>query len=369
MKRVPAIGYTLAIIVAVVTAALPLTLNDSQITVYVLLGLATMVVLGISLLMGYAGQVSLGQGAFFAAGAYTAGLMSQHGLPSLLGLVCSPIIASLLALVVGIPILRLRGNYLAFATLAFQMIMISVLSNESWLGGSLGFQNVPQLQIGSFQLVSGRDYAWLTWLAVALLLVVTRNIVKSSAGRGLRALATSEVAAESSGVPVHRYRLIVFVLSAAYAGFAGGIDGYFIGYVAPGSFPIITSIQYVIMAVIGGLGTIWGAVVGAGLITLLTQALSGLGAISGMPAYAPNVLSYAAYSLVLVLGLLYMPRGILPSVTQWLRPRSHNGVDKLSENATLTNDASVIVSGEDSTTIVSHLNTSSDDVSAGTPQD
>lgn len=313
-------GRALGATAAVVAALLPLTLSESQLNVYVLLGLAAMVTLGISLLMGYAGQVSLGQGAFYATGAYTAGLLAVHGLPTLLGLICAPIVASLLALIVGVPILRLRGHYLAFATLAFQLIVLSVVGNQSALGGSIGVEGIPQLSIGG-ELTSARAYAWLTWVATALLLVLTRNIVNSRAGRGLRALATSEVAAESAGVPVGRYRLVVFALSAAFAGLAGGIYAFFLGFIAPGSFPIVTSFEYVVMAVVGGLGTVWGAVVGAAAITLLVQALNSLGALPGLPAYAPSVFSYAVYALVLVIVLLFVPRGILPTISGWLQGR------------------------------------------------
>lgn len=319
MRVLRAGGWALGAVVAVVTALLPLALSDSQLNVYVLLGLAAMVTLGISLLMGYAGQVSLGQGAFYAVGAYTAGLLAVHGLPTLVGLVCAPLLAGGLAVIVGIPILRLRGHYLAFATLAFQLIVLSFVGNQDALGGSIGVQGIPVLSIGSLELSTPRAYAWLTWIATALLLVLTRNIVGSRAGRGLRALATSEVAAESAGVAVGRYRLVVFALSAAFAGLAGGIYAFFLGFIAPGSFPVVASFQYVVMAVIGGLGTVWGAVVGATAITLLVQALNSLGTMPGMPAYAPSVFSYAVYALLLVLGLLFVPRGILPTVTDWMR--------------------------------------------------
>jgi branched-chain amino acid transport system permease protein len=317
--RLRAAGWALGAVTAIVTVLLPLTLSDSQLNVYVLLGLAAMVTLGISLLMGYAGQVSLGQGAFYAAGAYTAGLLAVHGVPTLLGLLCAPLLAAALAVIVGIPILRLRGHYLAFATLAFQLIVLSFVGNQESLGGAIGVQGIPQLSIFGLQLSTPRSYAWLTWVAVAVLLVLTRNIVSSRAGRGLRALATSEVAAESAGVAVGRYRLVVFALSGAFAGLAGGVYAYFIGFIAPGSFPVIASFQYVVMAVIGGLGTVWGAVIGAAAITLLVQGLNDLGTMPGMPDYAPSVFSYAVYALLLVLGLLYVPRGILPTVTGWVR--------------------------------------------------
>ncbi|GEL16882.1 branched-chain amino acid ABC transporter permease [Pseudonocardia asaccharolytica] len=313
------VGFVLGGLVAVAALLAPLVLSGSQLTIYVLLGTAAMVTVGVSLLMGYAGQVSLGQAAFYAIGGYTAGLMGVHGLPTVAGLVCAPLVAGLLAALVGIPIMRLRGHYLAFATLAFQLILLSVVGQLEVLGGDIGLQGIPRLGIGSAQLSNTQSYAWLTWAATALVLLIARNVITSRAGRGLRALATSEIAAESSGVPVARYKLAVFALSAAFAGLAGGIYAFFLGYIAPGSFPVLLSFEFVVMAVVGGLGTIWGPVVGAAVITVLVQVLNSLGTEPGMPPYASSVFSYAVYALLLVLTLLFLPRGLLPTATEWVR--------------------------------------------------
>ncbi|KAB8196121.1 branched-chain amino acid ABC transporter permease [Nonomuraea phyllanthi] len=306
-------------LVAVVTLALPAVLADSALAVYILLGLAAMVTVGVSLLMGYAGQVSLGQGAFYAIGAYTAALLALHGVPPVIGLVAAPVAAAGFALVIGVPLLRLRGHHLAFATLAMQLILLSLAGQLEFTGGDIGLQAIPQFSAGSFEAGSALAYAYLTWAGLALVMLVTRNVIRSRPGRALRALATSETAAASSGIPVGRYKLVVFALSAAFAGLAGGIYCFYTGYVAPGSFPVLISIQYIVMAVVGGLGTIWGAVAGAAAITLLVQGLNSLAALPGMPSYAPGVLSYAVYALVLVLVVLFLPRGLLPAVTGRLR--------------------------------------------------
>ncbi|MGH3319746.1 MAG: branched-chain amino acid ABC transporter permease [Streptosporangiaceae bacterium] len=306
---------------ALVTLALPLVLDASQLTVYVLLGLAAIVTTGLSLLMGYAGQISLGQAAFYAIGGYTAGVMAVHGFPRLLGLAASPVLAAAVAVIVGVPLLRLRGHYLAFATLAFQLIVLSVIGEAAFTGGDIGLRGIPQLGVGSVEFSGSIGYAYLVWVAVAVVLLVCRNIIRSRPGRGLRALATSETAAESAGVPVGRYRLTVFALSAAFAGLAGGIYAFFLGYLSPGSFPILLSFEYVIMAVIGGLGTIWGPLLGAALVTVLVQVLNTLGTQPGMPSYAPTVLSYAVYALLLVLVMVYLPRGLLPSIRSLVENR------------------------------------------------
>ncbi|TDD56303.1 branched-chain amino acid ABC transporter permease [Nonomuraea terrae] len=303
-------------VVAVVTLALPAVLDDSALAVYILLGLAAMVTVGVSLLMGYAGQVSLGQGAFYGIGAYTAALLTLGGVPPLAGLVAAPVVAAASALVVGTPLLRLRGHHLAFATLAMQLILLSVAGQLEFTGGDIGLQGIPQFGVGSWEAGGAAAYAYLTWAGLALVMLVTRNVITSRPGRALRALATSETAAASSGIPVGRYKLVVFALSAAFAGLAGGIYCYYTGYVAPGSFPVLISIQYIVMAVVGGLGTIWGAVVGATAITLLVQGLDGLATLPGMPSYAPTVLSYAVYALVLIGMVLFMPRGLVPALSR-----------------------------------------------------
>ncbi|MFC5823828.1 branched-chain amino acid ABC transporter permease [Nonomuraea insulae] len=303
------------LLVAGVTLALPALLDDSILAVYILLGLAAMVTVGVSLLMGYAGQVSLGQGAFYAIGAYTAALLALNGAPPLLGLIAAPVAAAVSALVIGTPLLRLRGHHLAFATLAMQLILLSLAGQLEFTGGDIGLQAIPQFSVGSFELGSAAAYAYLTWAGLALVMLVTHNVITSRPGRALRALATSETAAASSGIPVGRYKLVVFALSATFAGLAGGIYCFYTGYVAPGSFPVLISIQYIVMAVVGGLGTIWGAVVGATAITLLVQGLDRLAALPGMPTYAPSVLSYAVYALVLIVVVLFLPHGLVPAIS------------------------------------------------------
>jgi branched-chain amino acid transport system permease protein len=279
--------------------------------VFVLLGLAAMATVGLSLLMGYAGQVSLGQASFTAIGGYTAGLTAVHHGPPLLGLLAAPVVAALAAVLVGVPILRLRGHQLAFATLALQLILLSLLGDADWAGGAIGLQGIPYLSVGGFDLDQDLDYAYLVIGGVALAALIARNLVRSRVGRGLRALATSETAAGASGVPVGAYRLLVFAVSAAFAGLAGGIYAFFLGYLAPGSFPVLLSIEYVVMAVVGGVGSIAGALLGAAVITVAVQLLTSLATQPGMPSYAPGVFSYAVYAVLLVVIVLALPDGLL----------------------------------------------------------
>jgi len=297
--------------IAIATLIAPALLGESLLPAYVLFELAAIVTVGLSLLMGCAGQVSLGQGAFCACGAYAAALLSTHGAPTLAGLAAAPAVAALLALAIGVPLLTLRGHHLAFATLAMQLIFLSLVGRTPWAGGDIGLQGLPRLRIASFEVTNDRDYAYLAWGALALVVVLARNVIASRPGRALRALATSEVAAESCGVPVGRYKLAVFALAGAFSGLAGGIYAYYIGYVSPGSFPVLLSFEYVVMAAVGGLGTISGALLGAATVTLLVQVLNRVATLPGMPSYAPSVLSYATYSALLVLAILVFPAGLV----------------------------------------------------------
>jgi branched-chain amino acid transport system permease protein len=313
------VGIWIGAAVAIGTLLVPIALDDSQLTVYVFIGLATIVVAGLTLLMGYAGQVSLGQGAFYAIGAYTTALLAKLlGVPPLLALAAATAFTAGIAVVVGLPLLRLRGHYLAFATLAFQLIVLSVIGEVRGLtGGDIGLPGVPTLSVGPVALEGHYRtfvFAYVVWVLAALALVLNRNLVRSRPGRALRALATSEAGALAAGVAVGRVKLQVFALSAAYAGLAGGVYAFFLSYIAPGSFPVLLSIQFLIMATVGGLGSIGGSLVGAAVITLLVQVLTAVGTLPGMPLHAPAVFSYAVYGLVLVLILLLLPQGLVPAI-------------------------------------------------------
>jgi branched-chain amino acid transport system permease protein len=308
---------------AVGTLSLSALLDEDTLSVYVLFALAAIVTVGVSLLMGQAGQVSLGQGAFYACGAYVAGVLAKQGCAGVLALSLSPLAAALLALVLGLPLLVLRGHHLAFATLAAHLIFLSLIGELTITGGDVGLQGIPHLRVGALELASVRSYAYLSSFALMAVVVVARNVLVSRPGRALRALSTSELAAAAAGVPVGRYRLAAFALSAAFAGLAGGIYAFYMGYLAPGSFPLLLSIEYVVMATVGGLGSVSGAVIGSALVVLLVHALSRLATASGMPESAPVILSYAVYGVFLVTAVLFLPGGFvsLPALAREARRR------------------------------------------------
>ena len=186
-------------------------------------------------------------------------------------------------------------------------------------GGDTGLTAIPPLGLGPL-LVEGPFrpivFGYLAWGLALLSLLFNGHLVRSRPGRALRALATSEAGALASGVPVGRYKLQVFALSAAYAGLAGGVYAFYVTYIAPGSFPLVRSIEFLIMATVGGLGSVWGSAVGATVVFLVVQVLQNLGTLPGMPLRAPAVFSYAVYGLILVGIMLALPQGVVPTVVR-----------------------------------------------------
>jgi branched-chain amino acid transport system permease protein len=207
----------------------------------------------------------------------------------------------------------LRGHYLAFGTLAFQLITLSVIGEARDItGGDTGLTAIPPLGIGPL-IVDGPFkpivFGYLAGGLALLTLLFNQHLVRSRPGRALRALATSEAGALAAGA-----------LSAAYAGLAGGVYAFFVSYIAPGSFPIVRSIEFLIMATVGGLGSVWGSAVGATVVFLVVQVLQNLGTLPGMPLRAPAVFSYAVYALILIGIMLGLPQGVVPAL-QALRGR------------------------------------------------
>jgi branched-chain amino acid transport system permease protein len=311
----------LLIIAATVAACIaPQVLADQTFFVHTVL--AAVIVTGLSMLMGYAGQASLGQGAFVAVGALTVGLgTTRWGLAPLVVLLLAPLAAALFAALVGLPLLRLQGHYLAFGTLALLLMVQTAMSSLGVLGGAYGISGIPAFGVGGWTVTDQRTYAYLALACLAAVLVVSARVVDSRFGRGMRALSGSETAASSAGVPVGASKVGVFALSAGFAGLAGAVTAFFTPYVSADSFPPLESFTYVIMAVVGGLGTIWGGVIGAVVVSVLLQVLNNLSSQPGLPPTAAPIIQYAAYGTVLIVALLFLPRGIVPSVGSLLGRR------------------------------------------------
>jgi len=270
-KNIPLILLMLTI------AIVPLTVSDPYyLTILIFIGIYAIATMGLNLLMGYAGQISLGHAAFFALGAYVPAILTtRYEVPCIVAAALAVLLAAAVAYLVGLPCLRLKGHYLAMGTLAFGEIIHIVLNAEVELtGGPSGIAGIPILGIGNMSVNSDEKYFVVVWVIFVLLFTLTRNIINSRPGRALQALHGSEQAASAMGIDVPGMKLMVFILSAAYAALAGVLYVHFVAFISPGAGDIMFSIRMVTMVVVGGMGHLWGSLLGAGLLTVLPEMLS-----------------------------------------------------------------------------------------------
>jgi branched-chain amino acid transport system permease protein len=303
---------SLVLIIALVIGLFPWLTgrNEYFISLLVFMGINGMITLGLSLLMGYAGQISLGHAAFFGLGAYSSGVLTvRYGLSPAAGFVFGILLSAAVAYLVGKPTLRLKGHYMAVATLGFGEIVFILFNELSFLtGGPSGLSGIPPLAVGGLPM-EGTAYLYLVWGLVLLLLLFSLNLINSRVGRALRAVHGSELAASAMGVDASRYKVQVFVLSAVYASMGGSLYAHFISFISPSSFGLMFSILLLMMVVVGGVETIWGAILGAAVLTLLPEYLRGL-----------EDFEVLAYGAILMAVLLFMPKGILEGVQRlWAR--------------------------------------------------
>jgi branched-chain amino acid transport system permease protein len=294
--------------------ALPFAVDNSILSLLVFVGLYTLVVVGLCLLMGYAGQVSLGQAAFYGIGAYsTAILTTRFAFNPWLAMLVGVAVAVIVAYVVGRPLLKLESHYLALATLAFGMIIQLIFVEEKEItGGSQGISSIPSLSVGSLTFDNDFKFYFLVAAFVFAGILLAGNIVNSRIGRALRAVHTSEMAAESLAIPVSRIKSQVFALSAGYAAIAGSLFAHYISFVAPNSFGLLTSIDFLVMAVIGGLASIWGPIFGAAAVVFLRRLLQ-----SVVPLFFPRAsgeYEIVVFGVILVLVMIFLPEGLVSSL-------------------------------------------------------
>jgi branched-chain amino acid transport system permease protein len=316
-------------------------LSPGDRSLYTLMGLYAIVAIGLSLLMGFAGQISLGQGAFYALGAYTAGILTvgvdpderflpEAGIDPALAVLLAPVLTGLVAAMIGVPLLRLRGHYLAFATLALHLILLAVIFAQSRFTGGQdpGLAVIEPLEVFGWEITGATGgtprHTAIVWGLVILTLFLALNLVGSRAGRALRAIATSERTAAAAGANVSAYKLRLFVLSASLAGLAGALYCFMLQFLSPDAFGVFLSIQFVVMVAVGGLGSVYGAVVGAVAITWLEHELRELGTRPSLlgfdlPDQAPQVFSVGVFAVILVVVILFFPRGLLPALGDGVR--------------------------------------------------
>lgn len=276
--------------------------NDYYLSVLVLVALNAMAVVGLVLLMGFAGQVSIGHAAFYGLGAYVSGILtSRWGWPVPPAFLAAVILTGGVAYVVGRPALKLRGHYLAMATLAMGEIFHIVFNEMNFLtGGPSGLAGIPGFSFLGFEFDSDRRYYYLAWGFLLAVLLVSINMMNSRSGRAIRSIHGSERAAQAMGVNVPSYKTAIFVVSALFAAAAGSLYGHFITFISPGSFGIGYSVLLLTMAAVGSMESIWGGVLGALILTLLPEYLS------VFREY--EILMYGA---ILMIIMIFMPRGLI----------------------------------------------------------
>ena len=295
-----------AILVAAIVIILPLFFPSAYYyRIGALVFIFALAVVGLNLLMGFAGQVSLGHAGFLGIGAYSVAIGPVHfGAPSWLCLFVGAILSGAVAFAVGRPILKLKGHYLAVATLGFGLLVAIVLTNEAgWTGGPDGM-NVPALTLFGWR-VHGSD-AWY-WIAGATFVggfLLALNLMESPTGRALQAINDSEIAARVLGIDVARKKLTIFIISAMYASVAGSFLALFNGLITPDVAGFLGSIELVAMVVLGGMGSIFGSLVGAAVLVVLPQVLTIF-----------HEYEQALLGLIVMVFMIFLRQGIVPSVT------------------------------------------------------
>lgn len=304
---------------------LPLVLSKSyHITVATFAGIYTILTVGLGLLMGYAGQISLGQAAFFGVGAYTSAVLTtQYGFNPWLALPFSLAIPALLAYVMGHTMSRLSGYYLAMATLALGIIVHSVL--VEWrpvTKGASGLYGIPKLELFGFTFKQGISYYYLSWFFALLVILIALNIIHSRVGRALRSIHGSEIASSAIGVDTGKFKMKVFVLSAILAGLSGFLFTHMNYSINPGSFGLDASILFVAMVVLGGMSSVWGAVLGTILVLLLKLLIQMLGS---KFVFITSEYEFVIFGAILMGVVIFMPKGLFSGIISFLERRVGKG--------------------------------------------
>jgi branched-chain amino acid transport system permease protein len=267
----------------------------------VLAGIYAILALGLSLFMGYAGQISLGHAAFFGIGAYTTAILTtRYGLPTFMAFGASAVSAVVIAYLIGRPILKLKGYFLALATLGFgEIFLVIVRESTNLTGGVIGIFGIPWFSVMGFSFDTYLKQYYLTWGVLIGLFIFSKNLVRSKVGRALLAVAASEDAASSVGINVPRIKLEIFVLGAAFAGLAGSLFACVMSTANPEAFSLGFTVLIVMMVILGGMGNLYGPVAGAILLTWLMDSLSKY-----------QEYSLPIYGAILILLLIFFPDGI-----------------------------------------------------------
>ncbi|UCF57889.1 MAG: branched-chain amino acid ABC transporter permease [Deltaproteobacteria bacterium] len=276
------------------------------------IGLNTIVVAGLNLLIGFAGQISLGHAAFYGMGSYFSGILTvNYGFPLWPAMLVGMLATGAVAYLVGYPSLKLRGHYLVMATLGFSIIVYILMGQlEEFTGGHDGLIGIPPLSIGGISFDNDLKNFYLIWTFVFFSMLVSRNLLNSRVGRALRAIHGSEVAASSLGVNTANYKVNVFVLSAMFASVSGSLYAHYITFISPSTYDFYYSIQVVTMVIVGGMGSLWGPLFGAAILTSISEAL-----------HVAKQYHIIAYGMFLSLIIIFLPEGIVVGIQNFYRRR------------------------------------------------
>ena len=259
------------------------------------------VAIGLNLLSGYTNQLSFGHAGFLAIGAYVAALVTLQvpALPVPLTLLVAGLATALVGLALGIPCLRLEGLYLAMATLAFGFVVTEAITNLDWLTRGNDGLRVPLARLGPWTLATDAARYYLAVAVAAAMILAALNVAATRTGRAFLAIRTSEIAAQASGINAAAYKTIAFVLSAFYTGVAGGLFAFVVGFLSPDAFDVFLSVDFLVMIILGGLGSVLGSVAGAAIVTVLNDSLA------GFQAFRPLI-----FGAIMIICMLFMPGGL-----------------------------------------------------------
>jgi len=260
------------------------------------------VAIGLNLLSGYTNQLSFGHAGFLAIGAYTAALVTIHAprVPVIVTLAVAGIVTAIVGLAFGVPCLRLSGLYLAMATLAFGFVIVEAILNLDALTRGADGLPVPVARLGAWAFGGDAARYYLALVVTGLLVAGALNLTRSRIGRAFLAIRESEIAAQASGVPVARYKTLAFGVSAFYTGVAGGLFAFLVGFLSPDAFDVFLSVDFVVMIILGGLGSVPGSIAGAAVVTVLNDGLA------AFQNYRPLI-----FGVILIACMLFMPGGIV----------------------------------------------------------
>jgi branched-chain amino acid transport system permease protein len=275
--------------------------------------------LGLMLLVGYTGQISLGHAAFLATGAYTEALLQSAGVPFVISLTCAALFSAAVGIIVGLPALRLKGIYLAIATFAFNVIVEEIITRwESLTGGNSG-KLVRPIEMFGYKLTSGASFYYVCLVLTVLSCLMLINLLRSPTGRAFVAIRDSEVSAACMGINLARYKTMSFALSAALTGVGGALYAHKVSFISPEQFTLVQSIELVTIVIIGGVGSLHGAVLGAAFIIMLPQGISI--AKGWLPDTVPPAgLQSVVFGLILVAFIIFEPYGLYG---RWLKIRTY----------------------------------------------